>query len=167
MKNVIFAALTLIVVAVFVSSCTKEQVVPSEPGMAMVTYMVGVNSDETNDTTATGSFRTTYEAVPAGTEVIFSINSADLQRNPNGNYTYETLTFRATTESNGMVNVELPAIGTDLDVDVRFPDLKISVKKEMNINGTMTIVMEEEIFTGSTETVSIYDGAQILREYEY
>lgn len=167
MKNVIFAALTLIVVAVFVSSCTKEQVVPSEPGKAMVTYMVGVNSDETNDTTANGAARTTYEAVPSGTEVIFTINSADLQRNANSGYTYETLTYRATTEANGMVKVELPAIGTTLGVDVRFPDLKIAVKKEMTINGNLTTVTEEEIFTGGTQTVTIYDGAQILRKYEY
>lgn len=166
MKNVIFAAFALTVLALFASSCTQEQVVPAEPGTGMITYMVSVNSDETNDTTATGSSMVTLEPV-ANQEVIFSLDSRQLQRNPVSGYNYKTLTYRATTDANGMVSIELPATGDDVDVDVRFPDLVVSVKREVSRNGTMVIINEDEIFGGGTITKTIFEGAKIVDEYEY
>lgn len=167
MKNVIFAAIALTVLAVFGSSCTKEQVKPSEPGKAMITYTVLINSDETNDTTMNGNPMTMYEAV-ANQEIIFSMDSRDIQRNPVSGYNYETLTFRGTTDANGMVTIEVPAIGDNGTVEVRFPEMKIDVKRErLDRNGDPIIVMEEEYFGGADRSVSIFDGAQIIREYTY
>lgn len=167
MKNVIFAAIVLTVLAVFGSSCTKEQVMPSEPGKAMVTYTVLLNSDETNDTTRNGASGVTYEPV-ANQEIIFSMDSRDIQRNPNSNYNYETLTFRGTTNSNGVVTVEVPAIGKNATLDIRFPELRVEVKREKtDRNGDPIIVMEEEYFGSADRTATVFDGAQIIREYTY
>ena len=167
MKNVILAAFALIALAVFGSSCTQEQVVPAEPGTGMITFMVSVNSDETNDTTMTGSGMTTYEPV-ANQEIIFSLNSEDLQRDPVNGYDYEVLTYRATTDVNGMVSLEVPATGKDVSVDARFPDLVVTVKRERtDRNGDPIIVMEDEIFGGGTTTVTVFEGAKVVEEYIY
>jgi len=140
---------------------------PSEPGKAMVTYKVMINSDETNDTTMNGNSMTMYEAV-ANQEIIFSMDSRDIQRNPSSGYNYETLTFRGMTDDNGMVTIEVPAIGDDATVDVRFPEMRIDVKRETtDRNGDPIIVMEEEYFGGADRSVTVFDGAQITREYIY
>lgn len=167
MKNVIFTAIALTVLAVFGSSCTKEQVMPSEPGKAMVTYTVLLNSDETNDTTMNGTAKIMYEPV-ANQEIIFSMYSRDIQRNPSSNYSYETLTFRGTTDANGKVAVEVPAIGRSATLSIRFPELRVEVKRERtDRNGDPIIVTEEEYFVGAVSTAVVFDGAQIIREYTY
>ena len=133
----------------------------------MITYAVLINSDETNDTTMNGNPMTMYEPV-ANQEIIFSMNSADIQRRPDPNYNYETLTFRGTTDASGMVTIEVPAIGDNASVDVRFPELKVSVRREaLDRDGNTIVVMEEEYFGGADRTVTVFDGAQITREYRY
>lgn len=164
-----FAAIVMMVIAVLGTSCTKTQTTPAEPGTAMVTLHLGVNTDETNDTTYTGGVATTYENVPSGSIVKFVVDSRDLQENPVSGYTYDKLTYDGTVDASGDVMVELPAIGTPYDVEVKFPDLELGVKRERanNVTGNAEIITETEIFTKGDESISVWDGAVIIQEHNY
>jgi hypothetical protein len=169
MKKMTFAAIIMMLIAVLGTSCTKTQTEPAEPGTAMVTLHLGINTDETNDTTYNGSTATQWETVPSGTVVKFVVDSKDLQENPVSGYAYDKLTFDGTVDASSNVTVELPAIGTPYDVDVKFPDLEADVKRERaNVfTGNTETYTESEIFTKADEAVSVWDGAIIIQEHNY
>lgn len=169
MKNLTFAAIVMMVMAVLGTSCTKTQTTPAEPGKAMVTLHLGVNTNETNDTTYSGAVQTQWENVPSGTVIQFVIDSKDLQENPDTTYSYDKLTSTGTVDASGNVTVELPAIGTPLNAEVKFPDLELDVKKERinAITGNKETYTESTIFTRQKEDISIWDGAMIIQEHNY
>lgn len=169
MKKMTFAAIVMMLIAVLGTSCTKTQTEPAEPGTAMVTLHLGMNTNETNDTTYDGTVDTLYETVPAGTVVKFVVDSRDLQENPVSGYAYDKLTFDGTVDASSNVTVEVPAIGTPYSLEVKFPDLEADVTKERaNVfTGNPEIYTESKIFTKPDESVSVWDGAIIIQEHNY
>lgn len=169
MKKLTLAAIVMMVIAVLGTSCTKTQTAPAEPGTAMVTLHLGINTDETNDTTYNGSTMIQHENVPAGTVVKFVVNSEKLQENPVAGYSYDKLTYDGTVDASGDVVVELPAIGTPYDVDVKFPDLELDVRRERfnTVTGNDEVITETEIFTKGDTTINVWDGAVIIEEHNY
>lgn len=164
-----FAALASMAIAVLGTSCTKTQTTPAEPGKAMVTLHLGINTDLTNDTTYNGGSQIQYENVPSGTVIQFVIDSEDLQENPVSGYAYDKLTSTATVDGSGNVSVELPAIATPLNVEVKFPDLELDEKKERynTVTSQNEVITETKIFTKGKEDISIWDGATIIQEHNY
>lgn len=169
MKKLTFAVITMMMIAVLGTSCTKTQTEPAEPGTAMVTLHLGINTDETNDTTYNGGFMTQWENVPSGTMVKFVIDSEDLQENPVAGYAYDKLTYTGTVDGSGDVMIELPAIATPLNVDVKFPDLELEIRRERynTVTGNNEVITETEIMTKGDESVSVWDGAIIIQEHNY
>lgn len=168
MKNLFFAVVAFLIVAGF-ASCTKTQTTVAEPGMASVMLTLEVNTDMTNDTTASGASQIQYEAIPAGTTVQFVVDGRDLQLNPVSGKNYEDVTYTADVAANGMVMVELPATVNPATVTVKFPDLVLTeTKTRFNVfTGRTEKFEEEELYTRSNATISIWDGATIIREYRY
>lgn len=169
MKKMTFAAAAMMAVAVLGTSCTKTQTTPAEPGKAMVTLHLGINTDLTNDTTYNGSTQIQYERVPEGTVVHFVVDSRDLQENPVSGYSYDKLTSTGTVDASGNVTVELPAIATPLSAEVKFPNLELDERKERynTVTSQNEVITEKKIFTKGDESVSIWDGAVIIEEYNY
>lgn len=169
MKEMNFFALVLLLVAVLGTSCTKEQTVRKEAGMANVVLYLTVNTDLTNDTTYNGSTMTMRENVPQGTEVRFILDSRDLQARPNGSYSYDDLTFIGTVDGEGKVMIELPASVDGLDVDIKFPDLWLQERKERynTVTRQDEVITEEKLYTKSDESITIHEGATVIREYNY
>lgn len=169
MKEMNFVALVLLVVAVLGTSCTKEQTERKEAGTANVVLYLTVNTDLTNDTTYNGGTMTMRENLPEGTEVRFIIDSEDLQARPNGSYTYDELTFTGTVDTEGKVMMELPASVDGLNVDVKFPDLWLQERKERynTVTNQDEVITEEKLYTKGDESISIHEGATVIREYNY
>lgn len=169
MKKMNFAVLVLLVVAVLGTSCTKEQTVRKEAGKAKVVLYLTVNNDLTNDTTYNGSAAVVRENVPQGTEVRFVIDSKDLQARPNGGFTYDDLTFVGTVEGEGKVSVELPASADDMSVEVKFPDLWLQERKKRynTVTNQNEVITKDKLYTRSADTLSIYEGATVIRKYNY
>lgn len=169
MKGMNIVALVLLLVAVLGSSCTKEQTARKEAGTSTVILYLGVNTDLTNDTSYTGGFMTTYEAVPQGTEVRFVIDSEDLQTRSNNSFTYDDLTYVGTVESAGKVMVELPASVDGMNVEVKFTDLWLQERSERRNNTTNLdeVITEDVLYTKGDETLTIYEGATVIREFNY
>lgn len=168
MKNLFFAVVAFLIVAGF-ASCTKTQTTVAEPGMASVMLTLEANTDMTNDTTIFGAGQTQYEFVPAGTTVQFVVDGRDLQLNPVSGKNYEDVTYTADVTSNGMVMVELPTTVNPTTVTVKFPDLMLTeTKSRFNpLTSRTEKYDEEELYTKSNETITIWDGATIIRTYEY
>lgn len=163
-----FVALVLLVIAALGTSCTKETV-REEAGTANVVLYLTVNTDLTNDTTYNGSTMIMRENVPAGTEVRFIIDSEDLQARPNGSFTYDELTFVGTVDAEGKVEIELPASVDGLDVDVKYADLWLQERSERfnTVTNQNEVVTEETLYTKADDTITIYEGATVIREYNY
>ncbi|MGH1339143.1 MAG: hypothetical protein ACRBFS_23705 [Aureispira sp.] len=169
MKKMNFVALVLLVVTVLGTSCTKEQTVRKEAGTANVVLYLTANTDLTNDTTYNGGTRTMRENLPEGTEVRFIIDSEDLQARPNGNYTYDDLTFVGTVDGSGKVMIELPASVDGSNVDVKFPDLWLQERKERynTVTNQDEVITEDKLYTKGDEDFFIHEGTTVIREYNY
>lgn len=169
MKEMNFAALVLVLVALLGTSCAKEPTVRKEAGKATVVLYVTVNNDLTNDTTYNGLSRVMREPIPAGTELRFVLDSRDLQARPNGSFNYDDLTFVGTADDAGKVMVELPASEDDMRVEVKFPDLWLQERSERfnTVTGQDEVITEETLYTRSDVSLTIHEGAKVIREYNY
>lgn len=168
MKNLFFAAVAFLMVGAF-ASCTKTQTTVAEPNTAMVTLKLEVNNDMTNDTTYNGSTQTQYETVPAGTTVQFVVDTRNLQLNPVSGKNYEVKTYTATVAAGGLVTMELPAIGDPVNYTVKFADIELMEKTEFYNTLTSRTETQEEsvIYTLSDKTITVFEGAELKREYTY
>lgn len=172
MKKLTFAAIVMMMVAMLGTSCTKMQTKTTDPGKAMITLHLGVNTNVYNDTTYDGSFQTQYEKIPAGTVIHFVYDTKDLQHNPSSTYAYEMKTITGTVDANGDVMVEIPSIYKALDVTVKFPDLELDkVVKRVRLPVTTPVVYEivneKTIYTKANVTIGVWDGAIIVQKENY
>jgi hypothetical protein len=161
-KLAFFSSLLAVLVLV---SCSKEETMTAEPGTASITLKMGVNTDVTNDTTASGAFQTNFENVPDGTVVTFEVDSEDLQENPVAGYNYDVLYFTATV-SGGVVTVDVPASKDPHNVVVRFLDLELDERDTETVNGVTSYVTSKEVYTKADINVTVWEGGAVVRHDE-
>jgi len=177
MKKLTFAAAAAMMVAMLGTSCTKTQTTPTEPGKAMVTLNMELNTNEGNDTLSNGATTTsngqTYTKwennFPADFKVQFVVNSKDLQENPAGApFVYDKLISYG-TYADGKVTVELPAIAIPHNVDIMFPDLELTRTWRLAA-GTAGVTAardttETRTYIHADMNFNIWDGAMIIKEH--
>lgn len=148
-------------------SCKKtESATPAEPGTATVEGIIKAPIDLGNDTTAAGQFINGYdnEFALSGTQVTAIIDTEDLQKNPQNGFTYEKLKFTTTIGSNGEFSFkDIPCYSTSIPVELRFNDFKTSQSQFDPSNNPS----KEKVFTLNNKTVYVYDGAKVIKEYDY
>lgn len=170
MKKLTLSAGLLLAAGLCMTSCKKEQSVVAEPGKAMVTLQMGINTNTTNDTLPNGSVQDQYEKLPVGTTVHFIMNSEDVQRKTVGGYDYDQLTYTADVDADGNVVIELPAVNKQsADVDVKFPDLELTEtywETTTSTNGTTSRTAKERttVYKKGDMTISVWDGAKLIKE---
>ena len=184
MKKLTFAAFVMMAVAVIGTSCTKTATTPAEAGKGNITLNMRLNTNEGNDTLKnrpTGVYNVPipgngkdYENnFPTGYMVQFVIDSKDLQENPDANYTYDKLVYTAPVV-NGQVMIDLPASRIPHNVEVKYPELQLDRTWRIGTYGSLSNPRRDtsytKIWTRATETISIWEGATIVRdagEYGY
>lgn len=148
-------------------SCKKtEAVTPADAGSATIEGVAYAPLDLGNDTTASGVFVSglNNEYVPAGTQITAIIDSYDLQANPDNSFNYQLLKFTAVVGNNGVFSFTgLPTYSEEIDVELRFNDFT-STQNQFDPSNNPA---EEKIFTLSSKYASIYDGAIVIKEYNY
>ncbi len=168
MKKLFFGAAAFMVVAAM-ASCTKTQTKTADPGTASVVLHMGINTDLTNDTTYNGSYQMQYENLPSGTVVQFVGNTRDLQENPIAGYSYKDVVYTGTVDANGDVAIEIPAIANPANIEVKFPELELDKKTERynTVTGSNEVITTKQIYTRQDANISVWNGAKIVREYNY
>lgn len=165
-----FAAATLVAGVV---SCKKEEQTPREAGSATVKGMVEVNSNIANDTLSDGSYQMKWENVPSGTKLTFIINGYDLDPNPDPTFNYKNELYSASVRSDGSYSVSLPAYETPITANVEFDDFEVDVidygtdPGDTTANGNPATVGTRTTFSHPNTTVTIYDGAVVVEDYQY
>ena len=158
----IFALAALVTIG-----CKKiESATPAEPGTATIQGVIKAPIDLGNDTTDTGTFISGLknEFAPAGTQVIAIVDTEDLQKNPQNGFNYEKLKFTTTLDANGgFTFTNIPAFSTSIPVELRFNDFKAS-QSQFDPSNNPAI---EKVFTLTNKTVQVYDGAKVIKEYDY
>ncbi|MDX1350220.1 MAG: hypothetical protein R3279_08235 [Putridiphycobacter sp.] len=158
----IFAIATLALV-----SCKKtESAVPAEPGTATIEGILKAPIDLGNDTTASGVFINGYnnEFVPAGTQITAIVDSEDLQKDPQSGFTYEKLKFTTVVGANGEFSfTDIPCFANSIDVELRFNDFT-AMQSQFDPSNNPP---QNKIFTLSNKYVEVYDGAIVIKEYDY
>jgi len=172
MKKLTLSAGLLLAAGICMTSCKKDQSVVAELGNANVTLNLTVNNDQTNDTIYDGSSKIQRENVPTGTAVQFFLDGRDLQSDTKqfqGSYTYNDVVVVGTVDANGNVTAELPADANGVSVTVKFPDLELEEKMNdvSGLTGEDTVLTETKIYTKGNETFTIYEGATIMKEFNY
>lgn len=170
MKKSTIAAIAMIV-AVLGTSCTKLQTKAADPGKAMLTLNMELNTNEANDTLSNGNPSPTKKwenNFPSGFMVQFIIDSKDLQENPIAGYTYDKLVYNG-TYANGKVTVELPAISIPHNVEVKFPDLELTRTYRLGATGSPSYPERDttvtRVYTKGMETYSIWNGAMLVKDH--
>lgn len=148
-------------------SCKKtESAVPAEPGTATIKGVIKAPLDLGNDTTSNGVFINGYnnEFAPAGTQITAIVDTEDLQKNPQNGFTYEKLKFTTTIGANGDFSfTNIPSYATTIPVELRFNDFSDEQSQYDPTNNPA----QDKIFTLSNKTVMVYDGATVIKEYDY
>ncbi len=148
-------------------SCKKtESATPAEPGTATIEGVLRAPIDLGNDTTAAGTFINglNNEFAPAGTQITAIVDTRDLQKNPQNGFNYEKLKFTTTIDGNGAFSfTNIPCFATSIPVELRFNDFKATQSQFDPSNNPA----EDKVFTLSDKTVQVYDGAKVIKEYDY
>jgi len=171
MKKIVLGLTALgLLVAV---ACKKEEQTPREAGSATVKGVMEVNSNTANDTLSDGTYDMKMETVPAGTKVTFIINGSNLDPNPDPTYNYKDQLYSAKTNGNGAYSVDLPAYETPIDAEVQFDDFETDVISfgtdpgDTTATGQPATVETRTTFSRPSAFVTIYDGAVVVRDYQY
>lgn len=175
MKNIYLGAFATAAMLLALSSCSKETQTPLEPGTAKVMGLVRANLNEANDTLSDGSFQAKWELAPTGTVVTFTINSRDLDFNPQAGFPYKDLIYTAQTAADGTYAVDLPAYETPINVDIMFNDFSAQVTEITNDPGDTTAtgfprgttVQNRYSFSANSDSRSIYDKGIFVVDADY
>lgn len=158
---------------IFATACKKEEQTPREAGAATVKGMVEVNSNLANDTLSDGSYDLKMETVPAGTKLTFIIDGADLDANPDPTYDYKDQLYNTSVKSDGSYSVSLPAYETPINAEVQFDDFETDVidygtdPGDTTATGQPATVSTRTTFSRPSANVTIYDGAVVVKDYQY
>jgi len=165
MKKKLLPILAIGILAMF--SCKKTtNPTPAEPGMATIQGKLYAPIDLSNDTTALGVFTNGLhnESAIAGIVVTAIVDSRDLQQNPQAGFNYELLKFTTATGSDGSFSFsDIPAYSEEINVELRFNDFEEDqIQFDPSNNPS-----EKKVFSLSNKTVNVYDGALVIKEYDY
>ncbi|MFK8044340.1 MAG: hypothetical protein AB8B72_02505 [Crocinitomicaceae bacterium] len=148
-------------------SCKKtESAIPAEPGTATIQGVILAPLDLGNDTTSGGTFISglNNEFAPKGTQITAIVDTEDLQANPQNGFTYEKLKFTAVVGDNGDFSFTgIPAYAESIPVELRFNDFSEQQSQFDPSNNPA----QDKIFSLSNKTVMVYDGAVVIKEYDY
>lgn len=174
MKNIYLGALATAAMLLALSSCTKETQTPLVPGTAKVMGLLRANINEANDTLSDGSAEPKWETAPTGTVVTFTINSRDLDYNPQAGFPYKDLIYTAQTAADGTYAVDLPAYETPVNVDIMFNDFSAQVtefgrdpRDTATIGRPATTVQTRYSFSANSDSRSIYDKGIFVVDTDY
>ncbi len=165
MKKKLFSIIAISGIALL--SCKKTEAnLPADPGTATIQGTLFAPLDLSNDTTDAGVFTAGLhnETAIAGIVVTAIVDSEDLQKNPQAGFNYEMLKFTTTVAADGTFKfTNIPAYSDQIDVELRFQDFESSQAQFDPSNNPP----EDKIFTLTDKTVSVYDGALVIKEYDY
>ena len=165
MKKKVFSIIAIASIAII--SCKKEEAaVPASPGTATVEGTLYASIDESNDTLDNGTLVPFLVKERAIKDVLVTaiVDSEDLQKNPQTNFNYEKLKFTTTTNASGNFSfTNIPAYSEAISVELRFNDFE-AVQKQFDPSNNPD---ETKIFTLTNKTVSVFDGAVVIKEYDY
>lgn len=171
MKKLTFAAAVALTIAVLGTSCTKTPTTPAEPGKAMLTLNLELNTNEANDTLSNGSAspkKKWENNFPADFAVQFVYDSKGLHENPASGFTYDKLVVNG-TYANGKVSVVIPSISKPDSVEVKFPDLELTRTWRLADTGVSGFpardTTEIRVYERATEKYAIWDGAIIIKDH--
>lgn len=175
MKNIYLGAFATAAMLLALSSCSKETQTPLEPGTAKVMGLVRANLNEANDTLSDGSASTDpkWEMAPTGTVITFTINSQDLDFNPQAGFPYKDLIYTAQTAADGTYAVDLPAYETPINVDIMFNDFSAQVTewgmdpRDTTAAGLPATVQMRYSFSANSDSRSIYDKGIFVVDADY
>lgn len=176
MKNIYLGAILAASVLATFSSCKKDLQTPVEPGTATISGRIWANTNETNDTLSDGSASSgndKTEFAPAGTVVTFTIAGADLDQTPQAGYPYKDVVRTTTVDASGNYTVEVPAYEKPTDVKISFNEFDAQVTEwgrdpqDTLAGGWPATRQYRERFHRADATVTVYDGAKLVRDYLY
>ncbi|HQP03717.1 MAG TPA: hypothetical protein PLP11_03840 [Bacteroidales bacterium] len=139
-------------VAAFLTSCEEETPTADPLPTATIEGVVYANIDLTN---------AVNEKAPAGTKIFFRINANELVLNPLPGYTYETLQYETTVNSEGKYTIELPC-ATHQNVNVAVTPNDFSAVRQINATTTDT-----HYFDGGVLNQTIRNGEKHYLDIMY
>ncbi len=168
MKNK-FRLLTVLAFAIIATfACKKEG---EEDDLASTTEKTATfkgkvlaNTDQTNDTTEFGTPQTQYEAPPAGTKIILSIDGYDLDATPDDDYDYPVRTFSTSTDASGNFSIELPALSNST-YEYVLDEFTANVK--IGFQNNSPIFDNDVIFSATPGSVTLTQGQVRVKELFY
>ena len=158
MKNKFLPLVALAGSLAFVG-CSDDEQTPMEPGMGMVKGRVTAMLDMTS---------IAPDNVPEGTGITFIIDSRDLDKNPDPNFTYDKIITRATVDANGMYEVSLPVSSNPVPVEVEFDDFEYEATLiTTNDLGFQESVVARTVYKRGGQMMMLTEGQTLVADFQY
>lgn len=163
MKKLTLLVTGAALVAAGMTSCIKRETVEAEGsrgnGSAKITGYVLANTNTTNDTNFTYQFPYNDEFAPAGTKIIATYSTNDL--NDGGAYAIlnETAQVSTTVKSDGTYSLTIPANDNAVNVTIRIVEFitDCTVARQTSSGGNVVSTTVRKEFSGTTN-VSVING---------
>ena len=158
MKNKFLPLVALAGSLAFVG-CSEDEQTPMEPGMGMIKGRVTAMLDMTS---------IAMDNVPQGTGITFIIDSRDLDKNPDPNFTYDKIITRATVEADGTYEVSLPVGTNPVPVQVVFDDFEFDATLlTTNDQGFQESVVARTVYKRSNQMLMLTEGQTLVSDFQY
>ena len=158
MKNK-FLPLVALAGSLAIVGCSEDEQTPMEPGMGMIKGRVTAMLDMTS---------IAMDNVPQGTGITFIIDSRDLDKNPDPNFTYDKIITRATVEADGTYEVSLPVGTNPVPVQVVFDDFEFDATLlTTNDQGFQESVVARTVYKRSNQMLMLTEGQTLVSDFQY
>jgi hypothetical protein len=163
--SVLAVGLLAVIVA---AGCKKKDAAPvSTTGTATVEGYIKVNSNQRNDTLPNGTYNLNREGIPTSVVLTFTIDSYDLDKNPDPMYAYDEIKVTTMVDGSGHYSVSLP---TPASANTISGTLKIS---DFEYNPIITSsqntdsLAQRVVVTGPSLGFSIYNGGKTILDHNF
>ncbi len=158
MKNKFLPLVALAGSLAFVG-CSEDEQTPMEPGMGMIKGRVSAMLDMTSIAS---------NNAPEGTGITFIIDSRDLDKNPDPNFTYDKIITRTTVGADGTYEVTLPVSSNPVPVEVVFDDFEYDATLlTTNDQGFQESAVVRTVYKRSNELLTLTEGQALVSDFQY
>lgn len=168
MKKTIFNSVAFGIIALAILGCKKETEAPqSTTGTATVEGYIKYNRNLRNDTLPDGSYALIREGIPSSVTLTFTLDSYDLDKNPDPTYNYDIIQKVVTVDASGHYSVTLPTPNSSNTI---YGELLIS---DFEYNPIITSSQNTDslaarvVVSGPSLPFSIYKGGKTILDHNF
>lgn len=169
MKKSTMSAIAFGIFALILSTgCKKKETAPaSTTGTATVEGYIKANLNTRNDTLPNGSYSLIREGIPTSVVLTFTIDSYDLDKNPDPMYSYDEIKVTTMVDGSGHYSVSLPTPASANTINGTLKISDFDYKPIITSSQNTDSLAARVVISGPSIGFSIYNGGKTIVDHNF